>query len=130
MVAAEAATPDPMLKQEVWDRIHKSGYSSLRLALAASASFWRRGQHDIVEPFVPQFFDGLADLYGSWEQEAAKGYFTTFFPAYRVDESTLAMIDAVLADPNLGPMLHRQLVEAKDDMQRAIKCRALAGAGV
>jgi aminopeptidase N len=129
MAAAEAATPDPAVKEEVWGRLHNGGYPSLRVALAAAGGFWRRGQREIVEPFVTRFFDGLPALYSSWEQEAAKNYYTAFFPAHRVHESTLGMIDGVLDHEDIGPMLRRQLLESKDDLQRALACRALAAAG-
>lgn len=129
MAAAEAATPDQDVKEDVWGRLHNSGYASLHLALAAAGGFWRRSQTELVEPFVPRFFDGLPALYGSWEQEAAKNYYAAFFPGHRVDESTIEMIDGVLADDSIGPMLRRQLVESKDDLERALRCRALAAAG-
>lgn len=130
MARAEAASPDPSVKQDVWERVHKSGYASLRLALAAAGGFWQRAQRDVLEPFVPAFFDGLAGLFEDWEQEAAKNYYSAFFPGYRVDESTVELIDAVLADDSIGPMLLRQLVESADDLRRALACRALAAAGV
>ena len=126
MAAAEAARPDPEVKEEVWDRIHSDGYASLRTALAAAGGFWRRHQRQLVEPYVPRFFAGLPGLYRAWEQESAKNYFATFFPGHRVEESTVEMVDEVLTDPDIGPMLRRQLVEAKDDLERAMKCRERA----
>jgi len=130
MARAEAARPDLDQKHEVWERIHKSGYDSLRLALAAAGGFWRRKQRDLLEPFVPEFFDGLPALFADWEQEAAKNYFGAFFPGHRIEESTIEMIDGVLADDSVGPMLRRLLIESKDDVERALACRMLAAAGV
>jgi aminopeptidase N len=130
MAQAEAATPDLAVKQEVWERLHGSGYPSLHLALAAAGGFWSRSQRDLVEPFVTQFFAGLPGLFAEWEQEASKNYYASFFPGYRVDESTLEMIEGVLAIDEVGPMLRRQLTESADDLRRAIACRALAAAGL
>ncbi len=130
MARAEAARPDPSVKDDVWDRLHRSGYSSLRLALAAAGGFWRRTQAAILEPFVPRFFEGLPALFEKWEQEAAKNYYAAFFPSYRVDESTLDYVEGVLAGPDLGPMLRRQLIESADDLRRALACRALAAGTV
>ena len=129
MAQAEAAIPNAATKEEVWERLHRSGYASLHLALAAAGGFWRRSQREIVEPFVPRFFDGLAGLFADWEQEAAKNYYVSFFPGYRVDASTLDLIDEVLGDDSIGPMLRRQLTESADDLQRALACRVLAAAG-
>jgi aminopeptidase N len=129
MAAAEAARPDADTKAEVWDRLHRSGYPSLRLALAAAGGFWSRSQRELLEPFIPRFFDGLSDLFGSWEQEAAKNYYAAFFPSYRVEDSTIGMVDRVLAADS-GPMLHRLLTESKDDLERALACRMFSSAGV
>ncbi|MEE9297868.1 MAG: aminopeptidase N [Acidimicrobiia bacterium] len=130
MAAAEAARPDAAAKEEVWTRLHQSGYSSLHLALAAAGGFWRRTQRAIVEPFVPRFFDGLPALFDDWEQEAAKNYYATFFPSYRIEDSTLDLVDGVLGVDEIGPMLRRQLIESADDVRRALACRSLAASGV
>ena len=130
MARAEAATPDVATKEEVWGRLHSSGYPSLHLALAAAGGFWQRSQREIVEPYVSRFFEGLPALFDDWEQEAAKNYYATFFPSYRVEDSTLDLIDGVLGDDSIGPMLRRQLVESADDLRRASACRALAAAGL
>jgi aminopeptidase N len=130
MAAAEAARPDPDVKAEVWDRLHGSGYPSLRLGLAAAGSFFLRSQREIVEPFVPRFFEGLPGLFERWEQEAAKNYYNAFFPSFRVEESTLGFVDKVLAVDDIGPMLRRLLRESRDDLERALACRTMAAAGV
>ena len=130
MAQAEAATPDPAIKEEVWERLHGSGYPSLHLALAAAGGFWRRSQREIIDPYVPRFFAGLPALFDDWEQEAAKNYYTAFFPGYRIDESSLDLIAGELADDSIGPMLRRQLVESADDVRRSLACRSLAASGL
>lgn len=129
MAQAEAATPDPATKEEVWERLHGSGYPSLHLTLAAAGGFWRRSQREIVDPYVPRFFAGLPSLFDDWEHEAAKNYYTAFYPGYRIDESSLDLMVGVLADDSIGSMLRRQLVESADDVRRAMACRALAASG-
>ena len=39
------------------------------------------------------------------------------------------MIDEALDADDLGTMLRRLLIESKDDLERALACRTLAGAG-
>ncbi|MCJ7725363.1 MAG: aminopeptidase N [Acidimicrobiia bacterium] len=126
MVRAEAARPDPDLKAEVWDRIHNHGYDSLHLALAAAGGFWRRQQAEMVEPFVPRFFEGLPGLFAEWEPEAARGYFNSFFPHYRIESSTRDLIAGLRERADLGPILERMLIEQDDVIQRALACRAFA----
>ncbi len=129
MARAESATPNIATKEEVWARLHGSGYPSLHLALAAAGGFWWRGQREIIEPFVPRFFEGLSGLFDDWEQEAAKNYYDCFFPGYRIAGSTSDYIDGVLSDNSIGPMLRRQLTESADDIRRALACRTLAATG-
>ena len=128
MATAEASRPDPAAKEEAWQRIHNQGYGSLQLAMAAAKGFFRRSQRDLVEPYVPRFFAGLPGLFTDWEAEASRAYFRNLFPWHRIDASTREMVDGVLARGDIGPMLHRLLIEAGDDLDRAIACRKFAEA--
>ncbi len=130
LITAAAARPDPAVKQEVWDRAHGNGYTSLFLLRAAGNGFWWRKQASIVEQFVGPFFSGLAALFAQWEAEAARAYFRVFFPRHRVDADIRARIAAVLAGDDVGPMLRRLLLEEDDDLRRALSCRAVAAAGL
>ena len=130
LVTARAARPDAAVKQEVWDRAHGNGYSSLYLLRAAGNGFWWRKQAVLVEPFVSPFFAGLAPIFTDWEAEAARAYFRVFFPRHRIDEDLRGRIAAVLAAGDIGPMLRRMLIEEDDDLRRAIACRAVAAAVV
>jgi aminopeptidase N len=99
------------------------------LTLAAARGFFRRSQRNLVEPFVPRFFEALPGLFTEWEAEASRAYFRTVFPWHRIEASTRAMIDEVLARGDIGPNLRRLLVETGDDLDRALACRELvAGA--
>ena len=128
MVTAGASRPDPAAKDEAWQRIHGEGYGSLHLAMAAAKGFFRRSQRDLVEPFVPRFFEGLPGLFTEWEAEASRAYFRNLFPWHRIEASTREMVDGVLARGDIGPMLRRLLIEAGDDLDRAIACRRYAEA--
>ena len=128
VLTARAAAPDPAAKDDVWERLHNHGYDSLALAMAAAAGFWRRRQRAIVEPFVPRFFENLPGLFDEWEAEAARSYYRTFFPDYRIEASTREAVAGVLARPEVGPMLRRLLVETDDDLRRAITAREVAAA--
>jgi aminopeptidase N len=126
MATAEASRPDPAVKEEVWQRIHGNGYGSLQLAMAAARGFFRRSQRSLVEPFVTRFFEGLPGLFTEWEAEASRAYFRSLFPWHRIEPSTREMVGGVLARGDIGPMLRRLLVEAGDDLDRAIACRRYA----
>jgi aminopeptidase N len=127
VVAAGAARPDPAAKDEVWERIHDDGYPSLHLSLAAAGGFWQRSQAGLLERFVAPFFDGLPGVFAEREPAAARAYFRSFFPHHLIDSATRGRIASLLEREDLGPMLRRLLVETDDDIERAMKCRAVAG---
>ena len=77
---------------------------------------------------MERFFEGLPGLFTEWEAEASRAYFRTLVPAHRIEASTRAMIDEVLARGDIGPMLRRLLIETGDDLDRAIRCREKATA--
>jgi aminopeptidase N len=129
VVAAESARPDREAKEEVWTRLHGDGYASLHMAKAAAAAFWQRPQAALLEPYVEPFFAGLPAVFAEREPEAARAYFGSFFPHHLVDEETRARIAGLLAGDGMHPMLRRLLVEADDDIDRAIACRAVAESG-
>jgi aminopeptidase N len=124
-VRAEASRPDPQVKEEVWERLHGSGYPSLHLARSAMSGFGWAHQAGLLEPYVDRFFRSLPQVFETWEAEAAKQYFLRLFPSYRVEEETADRSREVLAEAQ-DPMLRRLLLEAIDDLERAIACRAYA----
>ena len=60
------------------------------------------------------------------DREFATAYAGYLFPSYRVDEAMLDRSKALLAGVGDRPVLERVLLEANDDLSRAIKCRAFA----
>ena len=61
------------------------------------------------------------------DNEFAQRFFGNLFPGYRVEQSTLDKAQAVLdANGDRLPTLRRQLMEAIDDLKRAIACREFA----
>ena len=126
MTTASVARPDAMAKKEAWDRLHGDGYPSLRMSIAAAGGFWFRHQADLTAPYIEPFFSGLREVFTDREQEAAKAYFRAMFPSHVVDQSLRDRIASLLEEDGVGPMLRRLLIEADDDLRRAIECRALA----
>ena len=125
LTAVEAAKPDAAAKEEVWERIHSGGYQSLHMEASAARGFWWRRQRALVEPYVERFFALLPGVFAEREAEAARAYFRSMFPGQRVDSDTRRLIAETLDLPEVGPMLRRMLIEADDDLARALACRAL-----
>ena len=131
---AETARPDPAVKAAAWERFHGEGYGSLHLTAAAMSGFSWSFQRELLEPYVEGFFERVAGFFESRTHEPAAAYFAHLFPAYRVEPGILSRAEALLAalrtpsGPRL-PILTRLLLEASDELTRAIACRELAEKG-
>lgn len=124
---AECGAPDPAVKAAAWDRIHGEGFGSFHLTLAAMRGFNHAHQGTILEPYVERFFAALPALAAERDHAFLRAYVGALFPAYRPEprliERARAMADEHGAEL---PSLRRLVLEAADDMERAIVCRSFA----
>ncbi len=126
-LTAEVAAPDPDVKAAAWARIHGQGYGSLHRTRAAMAGFIHPHQAALLERYVDGFFAALPDVVASREHAFASSYVARLFPAYRVEPGIVARSRALAAaEGDSHPTLRRLLLEAADDLERAVTCRAVA----
>jgi aminopeptidase N len=122
----ETSRPDPTSKAEAWRRYHEEGYGSLHLTSAAMGGFHWFVQREMLAPYVEQFFTRVRGVFREREVEFARAYFGGLFPP-RVERAILDRANALIADLSEDEgRLRRQLLEACDDLERAIKCREYA----
>jgi aminopeptidase N len=88
------------------------------------SGFVQPAQTDLLEPYVSRYFDVLAQVWHSRTFEIARNIATGLYPRWRVEPDTIERTDALLARPDLPAGLRRLLVEARDDVRRAIHARA------
>ena len=75
------------------------------------------------------FFEALPGVVESHEHAFANAYVARLYPAYRVEPEIAARSRMLAADEGERlPTLRRLLLEAADDLERAVRCRAVAGA--
>ena len=125
---AEAGAPDPAVKAAAWERIHGEGYGSFHLTQAAMLGFNHAHQAALLAPYVERFFAALPAVAAERDHPFVRAYVTALFPAYRPEPG------ARRAHPRDGrrrrarelPSLRRLLLEAADDMERAVVCRSFA----
>ncbi|MBT8201499.1 MAG: hypothetical protein KJO36_13375, partial [Acidimicrobiia bacterium] len=84
---------------------------------------------ELLEPYVEMFFEGLPSVFAQHGHEYADRYFDVFFPWYRIDDEVRNRIATMLSTIKGPPMLVRQLREAADQLERAMRCRAVGQAG-
>jgi aminopeptidase N len=127
MIRIGVSKPEPAGKEEAWRRIHEEGYGSLQLTAAAMRGFNWFAQRAILEPYVERFFEYLPVIFAERDLEFAQRYIGALFPGYRVEPAILdrsrRLVDEV---GDRLPTLRRALLEANDDLERAIRVRAFA----
>jgi aminopeptidase N len=126
----EVARPTAEAKEAAWRRIHDDGYGSLYLTRAAMQGFFWPHQAELVEPYVPRFFERVTEIFEARDNSFSRAYMLTLFPAYRADPAVLERARSFLAslDPSASALV-RQLREAIDELERAIAVRAFAEGG-
>jgi aminopeptidase N len=126
---AQVSEPSADIKAQAWNRFHGEGYGSLHLTAAAMSGFNWSCQQEILDPFVERFFSGVAgEFHARQDREFLSDYFSALFPSYRPDEPLLARSRQVLSEAGGMPLLMRMLLEANDELERAMRCRAFAEA--
>jgi aminopeptidase N len=127
MLRAESGAPDAGVKAAAWERIHGAGYGSFHLTQAAMRGFNHAHQAALLTPYVGRFFAVLPEVAAERDHAFLRAYVAALFPAYRPEpalvERARAMADELGAEL---PSLRRLLLEAADDMERAIVCRSFA----
>jgi len=128
-LTAAVSAPDAAAKAEAWARINADGYGSLHRTRAAMAGFNHAHEAELLEPYLDAFFGALPGVAESHEHAFTSAYVTRLFPAYRVETGIVTRARALAADEgDRLPSLRRLLLEAADDLERAVTCRAIAAA--
>ena len=124
---AETGAPDPAVKAAAWERIHGEGYGSFHLTQAAMNGFNHAHQATLLAPYVDRFFEALPTVAADRDHPFVRAYVTALFPAYRPEAALVARArELAEARGEKLPSLRRVLLEAADDMERAVVCRAFA----
>jgi aminopeptidase N len=124
-----AARPDPAAKATAFELIVADRVLSNRVLEAIGRGFWRPEQPELTDEYVPRFFAALPAT-----QEWRSGHLLglvgrSAYPIHAAYDSTVEAAERLLAVPDLNPQLRRAVVDATDDLRRAIRQRSLWGAG-
>jgi aminopeptidase N len=127
-IRCQVSRPYSNVKQDAWENFEdEKGYGSLHLTVAAMSGFHWWVQADVLEPYTERYFARLPEVFEHRDNEFAQRFFANLWPGYRVEEVIAERARAVLAaHGDRLPTLRRQLLEAIDDLERAIRCRDYA----
>ena len=119
---ARAALPDQAAKERVWQElVHDPAVSAPRVRTVA-LGFWQPRQE--MSAWVDRYLAEVPDVVAQRSPAVGPTLARGLFPRTVVDADVLARTDALLATSLPGP-LRRVLLEAADDLRRAVRARAL-----
>lgn len=124
-----AALPDPATKAQVWQAIVTDADLSNRIAEAYAEGFWQPEQAELTAAYVNRYVADMpaaARLRAAWLADRVA---QLAFPRYAVSEATRQTVGALLARDDLTPGLRRVVVDAVDDLDRALAARLTYGPG-
>jgi aminopeptidase N len=122
-VQAVCALPDPEAKAFAWAHFTGERTASNYEIEAAGRGLWRRGQESLTDKYVERYFTdlpGTVDVRAGWVlADAARD----FFPRLAVDRATVERATTLASSTELVGSLRRVLVDAADDLGRALAAR-------
>ncbi|MCH0566728.1 aminopeptidase N [Streptomyces sp. MUM 2J] len=127
-----AARPSAAVKAQAWAQVVESDALSNALTEATIAGFTQPSQRELIAPYAERYFTAIERVWAERSIQIGMDVVRGLFPALQDSPETLAAADAWLAaHEQAAPALRRLVLEARDDLARALRgqaCDAEAGA--
>jgi len=118
---AVAARPSAEAKAWAWQRLlGEHGASNYELE-AIGQGMWQPGQEHLTGEYVDRFFEALPDLPGVHSGWVLGDVVEVFFPRTALDRAVLERARGQAQDETLDATVRRRLVDAADQLDRAIR---------
>ncbi|MGW1978384.1 aminopeptidase N [Streptomyces sp. NPDC001889] len=118
---ALAARPSAEVKERAWARVVESDALSNALAGATIAGFVQTGQRELLAPYTERYFAAIERVWSERSIQIGMDVVSGLFPSLQ-GEPALTAADAWLAErPLAAPALRRLVLEARDDLARALR---------
>jgi aminopeptidase N len=115
-----ALVPTEQAKADAWRVVMTDADRPAVLLYATARGFWHPLHTGLTDPFAARYFDEIAEaaqLRSGWVVGRVSAL---AYPHTAVSESTLRAADELLARPDLHTGLRRAVVDATDDLRRAV----------
>ncbi|MFI6354933.1 aminopeptidase N [Streptomyces sp. NPDC050743] len=128
-----AARPSAAVKAQAWAQVVESDVLSNALVEATIAGFGQPSQRELTAPYAQKYFAAIERVWRERSIQIGMDVVRGLFPALQDRPETLEATDAWLrAHPDAAPALRRLVLEARDDLARALRAQecdtAAAGA--
>jgi aminopeptidase N len=119
--ACRAAIPTLTAKRETWETL-TDGKLTIAMFRATISGFVDPDQPALVQPYRPEFFAALGEVWREWSSAMAQDFVAYGYTIGAMDETTIAATDEYLsASPEPPSALRRLLVEGRDEVARTLR---------
>ncbi|MFF5424678.1 MULTISPECIES: aminopeptidase N [unclassified Streptomyces] len=123
-----ASRPAAEVKAQAWAQVVESDALSNALVGATIAGFSQPSQRALTAPYAEKYFAVIERLWAERSIQIGMDVVRGLFPALQDREETLAATDAWLSEhAGAAPALRRLVLEARDDLARALRAQACDG---
>ncbi|MFE0736281.1 aminopeptidase N [Streptomyces sp. NPDC058855] len=123
-----ASRPAAEVKAQAWAQVVESDALSNALVGATIAGFAQPSQRELIAPYAEKYFAVIERLWADRSIQIGMDVVQGLFPALQDREETLAATDAWLSEhAGAAPALRRLVLEARDDLARALRAQACDG---
>ncbi|GEC10322.1 aminopeptidase [Streptomyces spinoverrucosus] len=120
-----AARPSQAVKAQAWAQVVESDALSNALVEATIAGFEQASQRELLAPYAEKYFAAIERVWTERSIQIGMDVVRGLFPALQDSPETLAATDAWLAaHEGAAPALRRLVLEARDDLARALRGQA------
>ncbi|MGW1075477.1 aminopeptidase N [Streptomyces sp. NPDC002537] len=120
-----AARPSAEVKAEAWAAVVDSDALSNALAEATIAGWNQPSQRSLLTPYAERYFASIERVWQERSIEIGMAVVRGLFPLLQGDRRTLDATDAWLSSHGAAaPALRRLVLEARDDLARALRAQA------
>ncbi|MGW2719102.1 aminopeptidase N [Streptomyces sp. NPDC001492] len=125
-----AARPSEAVKAQAWAQVVESDALSNALVEATIAGFAQPSQRELIAPYASKYFAAIERLWRERSIQIGMDVVRGLFPSYPTEQGAQATLDAtdawLAAHEDAAPALRRLVLEARDDLARALRAQALA----
>ncbi|MFI9290372.1 aminopeptidase N [Streptomyces gardneri] len=120
-----ASRPSVAVKAQAWAQVVESDTLSNALVEATIAGFVQPSQRELIAPYAEKYFAAIERLWADRSIQIGMDVVRGLFPGLQDSDGTLAAADAWLtAHESAAPALRRLVLEARDDLARALRAQA------
>ncbi|MER5596223.1 aminopeptidase N [Streptomyces sp. NPDC002265] len=120
-----AARPSAAVKAQAWAQVVESDALSNALVEATIGGFAQPSRRDLLAPYTQKYFAVIDRVWSERSIQIGMDVVRGLFPALQDSQETLDAADAWLsAHEKAAPALRRLVLEARDDLARALRGQA------